>query len=59
MTTKGHIAKVFRENSIIHILPKWVLLMNLNDEPLAVKLYIFRGQYSRRVNDVELPIWFV
>ena len=58
MTTKGHIKSVRRVHGIIHFYPKFTIIDEFKDEPQAVKLYIFRGQFSRLVNDVVLPIWF-
>ncbi len=57
MTTKGHIAKVFRKYGIIHTLPK-LATDELKVKNLDVKLYIYRGPYSGMVNGVIIPIWF-
>ena len=58
MTTKGHIKNVRRVRGIIRVSLKLAKIGEFKDDPHAVKLYIFRGQFSGRVNDVELPIWF-
>lgn len=58
MTTKGNIKKVRRVHGIIRIAPRIAIIDEFKDEPLALKLYIFRGQFSRLVNDVMIPIWF-
>lgn len=58
MSTKGTIKKVVRRAGIVLSYPKFFIIDEFKDAPDAVKLYIFRGQFSGRVNDVELPIWF-
>ena len=58
MSTKGSIKKVRRVHGIVLVHPKFFVIDEFNDEPQSVKLYIFRGKFSGRVNDVELPIWF-
>ena len=58
MTTKGHIKKVRRVHGIIRVVPQLAIIDEFKDEPLALKLYIFRGNFSRLVNDVMIPIWF-
>lgn len=58
MSTKGTIKKVVRREGVVFTFPRYFIIDEFKDEPQAVKLYIFRGKFSRRVNDVELPIWF-
>lgn len=58
MATKGTIKKVTRRVGIVFIYPRFFIIDGFRDESQGVKLYIFRGQYSGRVNDVEIPIWF-
>lgn len=58
MSTKGTIKKVARREGVVFTYPRYVIIDEFKDEPQGWKLYIFRGQFSRRVNDVELPIWF-
>lgn len=56
MSTKGSIKKVRWVHGIVLTYPKFFVIDEFKDAPDSIKLYIFRGQFSGRVNDVELPI---
>lgn len=58
MSTKGSIKMVRRVHGIVLTYPKFFVIDEFKNAPDGTKLKIFRGQFSGRVNSVELPIWF-